>query len=162
MENASRALLMAGGILLGILILSLMVTLFASSSSLSKTYDQSKQSETIQKFNTNFTQYVGHDLTIHQVLTIYNFAKQNGFKDDNNIEKDSGFTLNNEQIKIDLKEANTKLTSSSNFYKVEKIYRLEVVSFNADTGYISKIKFIQPANNFKCYKNDGSITYEVK
>jgi len=160
MENASRALLMAGGILLGILILSLMVTLFASSNSLSKRYDQSKQSEAIQRFNTNFTQYVGRDLTIHQVLTIYNFAKQNGFEDSNIVKPSISFTFNNEQIKADLNGANTKLTSSSNCYKVEKIYRLEVVSFNIDTGYISKIKFIQPTNKFKCYKNDGTITYE--
>ena len=78
MENASRALLMAGGILLGILILSLMVTLFASSSSLSKIYDESKQSEAIQRFNANFTQYIGKDLTIHEVVTICNFADING------------------------------------------------------------------------------------
>lgn len=80
MENASRALLMAGGILLGILILSLMVTLFASSSSLSKIYDESKQSEAIQRFNANFTQYIGKDLTIHEVVTICNFADINGVR----------------------------------------------------------------------------------
>ena len=155
MENASRALLMAGGILLGILILSLMVTLFASSSSLSKTYDQSKQSETIQKFNTNFTQYVGHDLTIHQVLTIYNFAKQNGFEDSENIVKTGSFNFNTSQIDIDLNDANTKLTASSDYYKVEKIYNL-TIEFNQETGYVSKIIFTQPVNKFKCYKNDGS------
>lgn len=155
MENASRALLMAGGILLGILILSLMVTLFASSSSLSKTYDQSKQSEAIQRFNANFTQYIGQDLTIHQVLTIYNFAKQNGFED-SNISGPIGFVFTNNQITTDLNDANMKLTASSDYYKVEKIYRLEIKTFNTETGYVSEIKFTQPTNKYKCYKNDGS------
>ena len=55
MENASKALLMAGGILIGILLLALMVTLFAGAGSLSKSYDEAKQSEAIQNFNSNFT-----------------------------------------------------------------------------------------------------------
>ena len=74
MENASKALLMAAGILVGILILALMVTLFISSKQLSTTYDETRQSVAIQQFNVNFTEYIGQDLTIHQVITIYNFA----------------------------------------------------------------------------------------
>ena len=74
MENASKALLMAGGILIGILILSLMTTLFVSSKQLSTSYDNTKNEEAIQRFNVNFTKYLGHDLTIHQVVTMKNFA----------------------------------------------------------------------------------------
>ena len=74
MENASKALLMAGGILIGILILSLMTTLFVSSKQLSKSYDNTKNAEAIQQFNVNFTKYLGKDLTIHEVVTICNFA----------------------------------------------------------------------------------------
>lgn len=77
MENASKALLMAGGILVGVLILALMVTLFLSSRELSTSYEQTKQSEAVQQFNVNFTKYLGQNLTIHQVVTICNFAYSN-------------------------------------------------------------------------------------
>ena len=75
MENAAKALMMAGGILIGVLILALMVTLFVGSRNLSKTYDETKKQEAIQQFNSNFTKYLGQELTIHQVMTITNFAK---------------------------------------------------------------------------------------
>ena len=75
MENASKALLMAGGILIGILILSLMVTLFISSKQVTTRYANTKNEEAIQQFNANFIKYVGQELTIHQVVTICNFAK---------------------------------------------------------------------------------------
>ena len=39
MENASKALLMAGGVLIAILVLSLATRLFKSAYSVSKTYD---------------------------------------------------------------------------------------------------------------------------
>ena len=77
MENASKALLMAAGVLIGVLILSLIVTLFASAGSLSNEYEKTKKAEAIQQFNVNFTKYLGQELTIHQVVTICNFAKNN-------------------------------------------------------------------------------------
>lgn len=162
MENASRALLMAGGILLGILILALMVALFATSSNFNKSYDEAKHSEAIQRFNTNFTKYLGHDLTIHEVITIYNFAKQNGFQD-SNIGKPAiiGFDFDYQQITEDLNDANGKLTASSDYYKVEKIYKLTIEDYNEDTGYISKIKFTQPTNKFKCYKKNALGNTEI-
>lgn len=127
MENASRALLMAGGILLGILILSLMVTLFASSSSLSKTYDESKQSEAIQKFNANFTQYLGEDrLTIHEVVTICNFA------DINDVSVTTG-RKTNEDIK-------SIVASYSNDESTIQKYTLKINSYSEE-GYINSISF---------------------
>ena len=127
MENASRALLMAGGILLGILILSLMVTLFASSSSLSKTYDESKQSEAIQRFNANFTQYLGEDrLTIHEVVTICNFA------DINDVSVTTG-RKTNEDIK-------SIVASYSNDESTIQKYTLKINSYSEE-GYINSISF---------------------
>lgn len=77
MENASKALLMAAGVLIGVLILTLMATLFMSAREFSKKYDEAKESEAVQQFNVNFTKYLGRPLTIHQVVTICNFAYNN-------------------------------------------------------------------------------------
>ena len=75
METASKALLMAAGVLIGILILTLMVTLFLSAREVSSRHDQVKKTEEVEQFNANFTKYVGKDITMHQVITINNLAK---------------------------------------------------------------------------------------
>lgn len=116
MENASRALLIAGGILLGILILALMITLFESSRSLTESYDNTKQEEKIQQFNANFTKYIGQILDVHKAVTISNFAKENGVAvDPDNINSDS--------IK--------------NNY--DSSYTIEITTYSTD-GYITSIK----------------------
>ena len=139
MENASKALLMAGGILLGILILALMVTLFASTSSLSTRYEKTKQEEMVQQFNSNFTQFLGKDITIHDVVTICNFAAFNS----NKVKKvNVTGTYDKEQIAIDLKEINDKYKSGSvvDNKKAVIFYSLTIESYD-ENGYISSISF---------------------
>ena len=78
MENASKALLMAGGVLLGILILSLAVYLFTNfDGASSRIHDNIEQNQTAQ-FNSQFTKYVGNEnVTIHDVVTMANLATEN-------------------------------------------------------------------------------------
>ena len=79
MENATRALLMAAGVLIGIIIISVMVITLQKTGNVSQSYDKTVQTEEITKFNSNFTKYLGRqDLTIHEVVTITNFAYSNG------------------------------------------------------------------------------------
>ena len=80
MSNASQALIMAAGILLGVLILALTVTLFASFGSLSSKYDGAKQLEAVQRYNADFNKYLSRDLTVHEIKTIYNLAVNKGIK----------------------------------------------------------------------------------
>ena len=121
MENASKALLMAGGILVGVLILALMITLFISSSKISSEYDNTKQITGVQQFNVNFTKYLGQDLTIHQVITITNFAHQNNVS----ISGISG----------------GKTTSDISEDTLKKVYKLTIPNDAYDeNGYITKIQ----------------------
>ena len=78
MENASKALLMAGGVLLGILILSLAVYLFSNFwGASSRIHDNIEENQTAQ-FNSQFTKYVGNEnVTIHDVVTMANLATEN-------------------------------------------------------------------------------------
>lgn len=78
MENASKALLMAAGVLIGMLILSLAVFLFASfSSSMSQVYEKNEENQ-LNQFNTQFTSYQGKkDCTIHDIITVANLATEN-------------------------------------------------------------------------------------
>lgn len=136
MENASKALLMAAGILIGLLILALMVTLFASSKSLFDGYDATKESEAIQQFNVNFTKYVGQNLTIHDAITIYNFAIENGIPS-SNIIKSGSFNINMSQISKDIDDEKKYYNNYTE--QIKYYYNMSIEEYN--NGYVSKIRF---------------------
>ena len=78
MENASKAILIAGGVLLMIMALSLAMFIFRNiGNSTSEYYEQLEQSD-IDEFNQKFTKYERkNDLTIQDVVSIVNLAKDN-------------------------------------------------------------------------------------
>lgn len=77
MENASKALLMAAGVLIGILILSLAVYLFVSFGATSAEVHKQNEQNQIGQFNAQFTQYIGKDdITIYDVVTVANLATE--------------------------------------------------------------------------------------
>ena len=81
MENASKALLMAAGALMGILILSLGVYLFISFSSSTASMEKQMEQDEINNFNNKFLAYEAKDnLTIYDVYTVANLAAENNKK----------------------------------------------------------------------------------
>ncbi len=77
MENASKALLMAAGVLIGMMVLSLMVYLFVSFGSTSREIREEQAQKQLNQFNTQFTSYMGTTNTIYDVVTIANLATRN-------------------------------------------------------------------------------------
>ncbi len=77
MENASKALLMAAGVLIGMMVLSLMVYLFISFGSTSQEIREEQAQKQLNQFNTQFTSYVGKNNTIYDVVTAANLATKN-------------------------------------------------------------------------------------
>ena len=81
MENASKALIIAGGVLAGILLLTLFSYLVMQMKNYAF-YNYSKMNEhEVLEFNQKFLQYEGRDnLAIQDVITIINLAKDNNKK----------------------------------------------------------------------------------
>lgn len=78
MENASKALIMAAGVLIGILILSLAVYLFTTFGATSAELHKQNDDNRINQFNAQFTSYVGKQgITIYDVITVANLATDN-------------------------------------------------------------------------------------
>lgn len=77
MENASKALLMAASVLIGILILSLAVYLFVSFGSTSAEIHKQNEEQQIAQFNSQFTSYQGKECTIYDVISVANLATEN-------------------------------------------------------------------------------------
>ena len=77
MENVSKALLMAAGMLIGLLILSLAVYLFSTFGATSAEVHEQKKKQQIQQFNEQFTSYMEKDnVTIYDVVTAANIATE--------------------------------------------------------------------------------------
>lgn len=77
MENASKALLIAAGILMAMLILSIAVFLFAHYAKIGEEYEQAQIVKEVEKFNNNFTRFEGReDITAQEIVTLYNFVQE--------------------------------------------------------------------------------------
>ncbi len=99
MENASKALIMAAGVLIGILILSLAAYLIASFGSTSAEIHRQKQADQTNEFNTQFTKYQGSDdVTIHTIVSLANIATQNNV--DYELPRETGIINDNNYSKF--------------------------------------------------------------
>ena len=79
MENASNALIIAGGVLIGVLILSLAVYLFADFGSTSAEINKKTQEQQLVQFNSKFTTYESTEKkwTVYDVVTVAGYAREN-------------------------------------------------------------------------------------
>lgn len=91
MENATKALLMAAGVLIGIMIISLGVCLYASLGEYVESTQEEVTIKEIQQFNEQFFRYINYDddtkitefiLTIQDIVTAANTAYENNSKTD--------------------------------------------------------------------------------
>lgn len=133
MENASKALLMAGGVLIGILIISLAVYLFADFGSKSASINAQNSQKQLSAFNSKFTSYQGFkdadgnwQITIYDIITVKGYALENNEKYENPDEQIT-VIIDNKSV---LNESDTKLITQY---------------VNKNTGEITK---------FKCEDND--------
>jgi hypothetical protein len=94
MENASKAIIMAGAILISTLIVSIMIYLFAVFGGFSRDMSTKISGEKITQFNNNFEKYSGRiDVTAQEIVSIINFAKE--YNDENQLS-----TTDNDRIKV--------------------------------------------------------------
>ena len=119
MENATKALLMAGGVLIAVIVIVVLILTFKRTGSVSRGYSKTLDAEQITIFNSNFTKYQNQDLTIHEVVTICNFAK------DNNVT-----VVSNSKTEADILD------------EIDSVYRINIHYDNA-TGYVNSISFTQ-------------------
>lgn len=78
MENATKALIIVAGTLIGIMILSLCVTLVSSLTSYVEDSQEIIRFNELNAFNTQFLNYANNkNLTIHDIVTVANLANEN-------------------------------------------------------------------------------------
>ena len=100
MENATKALLMAASVLIGILIISLGINLYIIIGEYVKESNKEREINEINKFNEQFLKYDGReDLTIQDVITASNIALENNKSHSN---YDTSITATKEKYYVDV------------------------------------------------------------
>ena len=138
MENASKALIMAGSILIAVLIISLGVMIFRNMSK-SVVEDTSLSKQQIAEFNSKITPYVGNNVSgsnvnnlRQHIISIDNDAKVNKKPGAINMYLDGSSTpLVKYDLESDKVEIGSKVETGS-FYTVTAIY-------DDSTGLIKEI-----------------------
>ena len=146
MENAVQALLIAAGVLIGIMVISLGVTLFGSLGDYIGNTQEQIDANAVQIFNEQFTRYIDVSLTIQDVVTAANTA----FDSNTNY----GLTEpsdTNYYIRIILKSENLEQTINGERMPellkecIDKKYECtrENVKVNPNTGRVCEVTFTE-------------------
>ena len=87
MENASKALYMAVGVLIGMMILGVFVYLFRTGGNMSQKYDEKQLQSQLQLFNSKFEKYYRNNNTIMDMISVTNLAFDTNKENDYNPKK---------------------------------------------------------------------------
>ena len=80
MENASRALIMAAGILIALMILGALMLMFNNLSSYQDQNDMTKEQAQVVEFNNQYLAYEKDDLTLMEMKSLYNKIQSHNIK----------------------------------------------------------------------------------
>ncbi len=146
MENATKALIMAAGVLMGIVILSLAVYEFTSFGISSKEIHKANEETRLNEFNSQFTKYEGKDdVTIYDVITVANLAKENNSYYEflpRSLDQNTGKDL---YISVILDDNSIENQDQSNYkLKIDSEYNSKytcIAIISNDTGRVYKVKF---------------------
>lgn len=151
MDNASKALIIAGEILITIMILSVAAWVIATFGKFSADTNAKLAEDKRAKFNNNFYDMNGRiNITADEIASILNFAKENN----DNYELD--FTNNNAKS---IYFVNVNIDGES-FFKFYNKYITNVIGYNKSS--ISKAEFKDVINNFLNNNNNNYFSCNAK
>ncbi len=140
MENASKALLIAGGVFLAMLILSTMIYMSNSITSIGEAQNNRKAAEQLAAFNAEYEAYNKQLMYGTDIVTVINKAFEDGIeiKLNGNPVTSSDFTL--DEVKSNMKAA--KLDASDPDYAPLKIYKSTGnIEYDENTGKVKSMEF---------------------
>lgn len=150
MENASKALIMAGGILIAVFILSLAVYLFRGGIQLSSGYEAKLSEEELKKYNSAFTACASKEYVLaNEVASI-----ANKIYSINCIEEENGGT---DTISLEIGSK-----TGSKFVKKYVLSKNVLTNNNNNKEELNLEEFIKKYSNTKVDEKTNKIIYENK
>jgi len=145
MENASKALIIAGAILISIVLITLGVLIIGQGQDV---VNQSNiDDQVVSAWNEKFTQYVGQDVTGTNVNKIINLAISTNAASNNKGEYSKLITLNGAGVSAPAFTSNTKAKDNSTTYTSAcTTYAKPTIKYNVtctygSDGYVTSITF---------------------
>ncbi len=130
MENASKALVIAGGILIALMILSILVYVFISISDFEGAQDRNTLTKQLDEFNKSYEAYNKSRMYGVDVISVVNKATENNEK----------YPEDKVNIIVLDGEDNQMQVEDSHEFKVT-IFKCEKVEYNEKTGKINLMEF---------------------
>lgn len=142
MENASKALLMAGGILIALLVIGALVLMFNQIGNYEKSQDESKKNSQLAEFNKEFEKYLddkeitGADIIslINKVVDYNNKAKNGGVANSVDYDIKMSITITN------LDAFNTKYANNGENNKLFTRDTYEITENSYDNKFSYELK----------------------
>lgn len=148
MENASKALVIAGGVLIAIMLVGLILYARSSISEYQNSKLELDRVENVSKFNEQFSQYDRKDVAGYEIISLANKVADYNFRYSNNGINNEGY--NQIKMEISLKnEANLRLLS----YETDKNNLFTQITYTQDSTSNKIIELIK--TNFACEENYG-------
>lgn len=136
MQNATQAILIAGSIILGVILLATLVYVLKIGGSVNKSYDEKQLTYQTEAFNYQFEVYQRDDNSIMDMVTLLNLAYSNNLA--------NGYDVNNSVIII-IKIGN-------------KTYRIpKDISSNAETFYNNNVGALERNQVYEVSKDVRSV-----
>ena len=132
MENASKALVMAGGVLIALLIIGALMLMFNNLSVYQNQQDKDRENEQVAEFNNQFMPYEKDNLTLMELKSIYNKLESN-----NSIYPERNI---NHNIKVIYSNIDDDFKSLPEEDKQNARFSCKITGHNSD-GYINKMEF---------------------
>ena len=133
MENASKALIIAGAILLAILIIGLGMLIFNQAKDSLSSANLDKQ--TIETFNSEFEAYVGENVKGSRVRALCDAVRSNNLAHQDDEDGLYTITLNDKTLATEINEI-------KNGIKNGKVYKVSITDYK-NTGLVDKISITE-------------------
>lgn len=138
MDNAAKALIIAGAILLSILIIALGVTIFSNAQSgISDSLARMDQ-HAREAFNSQFSQLEGENVKGIKVKELIRTLRQNAVTNMDDLAKRPAFKIGSQNATSNDTEYEKKLDTANNEIKNNKTYNIKITEHNK--GIVSSIE----------------------
>lgn len=162
MENASKALIMAGTMLIAVLLLSLFAYLFTQGSAFNKEYNETMSNRELQAFNTKFEKYLDKNMTGDDVVSLLKLAIDNNkkveYSSNDVIKVKVTFNSNTYETGTKTKDDTTE-QNINGFLRDYAINAINITTQPDGTKKTEKIIFVCKKDATKYNKTTGKIQY---
>ena len=139
MENASKALIIAGGVLIGIMILTIGVYLFQNAGKLSDSYNEKLARDQINGFNNKFLGYA-KSINSQEMVSLINLVKENNLRNYGISEKQVTLILDGVNIQNNSEEWKIQIMESDTAEEAGR-YKCISIKYHTTEGYINYMEF---------------------